>query len=78
MHLWLLQLAALCSHSDSGCARASSHPCWKDAQRAAGAGLVGPGQVPSLVPGGFLLRATGQGRTSEGSRHMRCGSQGYL
>lgn len=44
MHLWLLQLVALCSHSDNGSDRALSCPSWKDAQRAAGTKLVGLGQ----------------------------------
>lgn len=53
MHLWLLQLAALCSRSDNGCHRVLSHPSWNDAQRAAGTGLVGTGAgtCPSLAPG---------------------------
>lgn len=56
MHLWLPQLAVLCSHSDNGRARALPRPSWKGAQRAAGAALVGPG------PGQGRAQVMGQER----------------
>lgn len=65
MHLWLLQLAALCSRSDNGCDRVLSHPSWNNAQRAAGMGLVGTGAgtCPSLAPGWGGIHSGSQGRT---------------